>query len=36
MFSNMPFMCGIVAEVVGVALSLASEVVVKVGECFVG
>ena len=37
MFSDMPFMCGIVAVVVGVALSLASiVVVVKVGECFVG
>ena len=36
MFSDMPFMCGIVAVVVGVALSLASEVVVKVGEYFVG
>ena len=36
MFSDMPFMCGIVAVVVGVTLSLASEVVVKVGECFVG
>ena len=35
MFSDMPFMCGIVAVVVGVALSLAS-VVVKVGEYFVG
>ena len=29
-------MCGIVAVVVGVVLSLASVVVVKVGECFVG
>ena len=37
MFSDMPFMCGIVAVVVGVALSLASVVVeVKVAECFVG
>ena len=37
MFSDMPFMCGIVAVVVGVALPLASVVVVvKVGECFVG
>ena len=36
MFSDMPFMCSIVAVVVGVALSLASEVVVKVDECFVG
>ena len=36
MFSDMPFMCGIVAVVVGVVLSLASVVVVKVGECFVG
>ena len=36
MFSDMPFMCGIVAVVVGVALSLASVVVVEVGECFVG
>ena len=36
MLSDMPFMCGIVAVVVGVVLSLASVVVVKVGECFVG
>ena len=36
MFSDMPFMGGIVAVVVGVVLSLASVVVVKVGECFVG
>ena len=36
MFSDMPFMCGIVAVVVGVALSLASEVVVKVDDWFVG
>ena len=37
MFSDKPFMCGIVAVVVGDALSLASVVVVvKVGECFVG
>ena len=37
MFSDKPFKCGIVAVVVGVALSLASVVVeVKVAECFVG
>ena len=36
MLSDMPFMFGIVAVVVGVVLSLASVVVVKVGECFVG
>ena len=37
MFSDMPFMCGIVAVVVGFALSLGSVVVVvKVGEYFVG
>ena len=37
MFSDMPFMCGIVAVVVGFALSLGSVVVVvvKVGEYFV-
>ena len=34
MFSDMSFMYGIVAVVVGVALSLAS--VVVVGECYVG
>ena len=36
MFSDMPFMGGIVAVVVGVVLSLASVVVVKAGECFLG
>ena len=36
MFSDILFMYGIVAVVVGVALSLASVVVVKVGECIVG